>query len=509
MLIFFADNLMWALILTTIKRNAVIILALFAVLAVSPYRASPAEDCGRIDRAVRKALREGPRTVITSLPSTGNTCKFHNRDPGIRSSPLGILEVTTFGTEGAPVAEYRRPAGRCQPMNGVGQMAELCILSDDYSHFRQSLAVYRSGKKVLQLEFFDWPSAPNPAFGEAHDLAIEILGPFANAPTKEPVLTVSSGTDSSVAQIQKSLLPKAKSGNAEAQFAMGVSYEYCIRDAAGKPTPNFDAAAYWYKQSADNHFPAAEFAIGLLYRDGRGVSRDEYIAIHYLTAASDSGNVPAMTTLGMLYAKKGRGWSRYYMPLLKKAEASGSAEAVLDLGIIRYESGLHEPSGMEGFRKGDFSEAMKKFKQADAMGDCAAALNIGGMYFNGDGVPQSSKDAKAWFLKTKTCGGASENLKKKAGYYLAKVDAGHLPSALPDPPTKPQLTAGQVAAGIGVIGFVAAMLNQASQTPEDKKTFDQEMRDIQNKSADDWDRYQCEMNLVGSNDWYNHALLCP
>ncbi len=63
-------------------------------------------------------------------------------------------------------------------------MAELCVLSDAYTHYRQSLVVYRNDQQVLQLDFFDWPSPPNSAFAEAHNLAREIFGSYSDLPAK-------------------------------------------------------------------------------------------------------------------------------------------------------------------------------------------------------------------------------------------------------------------------------------------------------------------------------------
>jgi len=55
----------------------------------------------------------------------------------------------------------------------------------------------------------------------------------------------------------------------------------------------------------------------------------------------------------------------------------------------------------------DFEDAMKEFRKAAAGGDCDALMNIGGMYFNGDGVAQDKTQARVWFSKEQGCKGAA------------------------------------------------------------------------------------------------------
>lgn len=493
-------------------------------LAFFATHASTAEDCSRIDQAAQRVLVTSSRMTVMPLPSDGTSCKVRSRDSGIRNSPAGTLVVTEYGSNGPALKDYRKSEGRCQPVNGVGEMAELCVLSDDYDHYRQSLVVYRNEKKVLQLDFFDWPSPPNSAFAEAHNLAKEILGAYVDLPTKEPSPGGSALSSDKVAQIQQQLLPKAQSGNAQAQFALGVSYQYGAANAAGRLTPDYRSAAYWYGQAANQHVLEASYGLGVLYRDGQGVPRNEDLAIRYLKQAADGGHVPAMLTLAMIYAGKGIAWSQYYLPLLEKAEQSGSPAASNELGVISYEAALHEGSGFAGFRRGDFAKALAKFKAAAALGDCDAPLNIGGMYFNGDGVPQSASEARSWFLKARDCKGASAEIRRRSTEFLVKLQAGGLPAPqkLPDvePPTRPTsaamtqstrpVSATDAFLGTMVLLVAVGIVDDATSTPEQRKAAMDRMHDLQRQSAEAAaDREAaCETSLATTTDYANRGDLC-
>lgn len=43
--------------------------------------------------------------------------------------------------------------------------------------------------------------------------------------------------------------------------------------------------------------------------------------------------------------------------------------------------------------------------KAAAAGNCVAEMNIGGLYFNDDGVPQDRHQAESWFAKAQSCKG--------------------------------------------------------------------------------------------------------
>ena len=82
----------------------------------------------------------------------------------------------------------------------------------------------------------------------------------------------------------------ANSGNAEADcFNRG---RLCEREG------NSESAAAWYRQAADQGHAEAQFRLGLLYRDGRGVPQVRTVAAMWLRRASDQGHAEAPSRLG-------------------------------------------------------------------------------------------------------------------------------------------------------------------------------------------------------------------
>ena len=100
-----------------------------------------------------------------------------------------------------------------------------------------SLVVYRNDKRVLELNFTNWPSARNPAGSESREIAAEILGPDPGAVLKQPVLNASAFTSDRVAKLEKELIPQAQAGDVDAQFALAALYQFGAADPNKRPIP--------------------------------------------------------------------------------------------------------------------------------------------------------------------------------------------------------------------------------------------------------------------------------
>jgi TPR repeat protein len=92
----------------------------------------------------------------------------------------------------------------------------------------------------------------------------------------------------------------------------------------------------WYQRAADQGSAGAQFMLGTMYRDGRGVLRDEAKGIQWISKAAEQGLAKAQYTLGNMHAKgqgipqddaKAAQWYR-------KAAEQGYAEAQFRLGIM-------------------------------------------------------------------------------------------------------------------------------------------------------------------------------
>lgn len=67
----------------------------------------------------------------------------------------------------------------------------------------------------------------------------------------------------------KLYIPLAKSGNAEAQYVLGMMYR------AGRGVPqDYNEARKWYRLAAEQGHPIAQFYLGWIYAKGKGVPKD-------------------------------------------------------------------------------------------------------------------------------------------------------------------------------------------------------------------------------------------
>lgn len=98
--------------------------------------------------------------------------------------------------------------------------------------------------------------------------------------------------------------PLAKSGDVDAQFALGYLYEY-----GEGVTQSYRQAVYWYGKAADAGDVDAAVAMGYLYESGLGVKQNFGHAVQYYEMASDAGDPYAMFNLARLTAD-GRGTER-------------------------------------------------------------------------------------------------------------------------------------------------------------------------------------------------------
>ena len=134
----------------------------------------------------------------------------------------------------------------------------------------------------------------------------------------------------------------------------------------------------------------AQFNLGLMYAQGRGVLQDDTEAVDWYRKAEVQGLARAQSNLGFMYAN-GRGVLqddaeavRWY----RKAAEQGYAAAQYNLGI-KYAHGM-------GVLQDD-AEAVGWYRKAVEQGDADAQNNLGFMYENGRGVLQDAVLAHMWY----------------------------------------------------------------------------------------------------------------
>ena len=76
----------------------------------------------------------------------------------------------------------------------------------------------------------------------------------------------------------------AKQGNAKAQYNLGVMYE----NGRGV-RQDYIQAVQWYRKAAEQGIAQAQYNLGLMYAKGEGVRRDHKIAKEWFGKACDNG----------------------------------------------------------------------------------------------------------------------------------------------------------------------------------------------------------------------------
>ena len=152
------------------------------------------------------------------------------------------------------------------------------------------------------------------------------------------------------------ILRNAQSGNPDAQFIVGITYETGC--GIGQ---DYTEAARWYRKAADAGHPGAQNNLGGLYLQGLGMEQSDAEALKWYLRAALEGHPAAQNNIGYMY-----------------------------------ETGRLAPN-TSGTQNGD--EAVKWYRRAAKAGYAAAELNLGLAFFHGTGVRQDLPEAVRWFLK--------------------------------------------------------------------------------------------------------------
>lgn len=181
---------------------------------------------------------------------------------------------------------------------------------------------------------------------------------------------------------------KAKSGEAEAQNALGEAYY----DGKGV-TENLTEAVKWFTKAAEQENAKAEYNLGNCYYYGNGVQyRDRGEAVKWYTKAAEQGYTEAQNDLGYCY-EFGEGVEKNYKEAVKwytKAAEQGLPRAQCNLGVC-YENG----NGVEK----NLEEAVKLYTKAANQGYARAQYYQALSYDNGKGVAKNDSEAMKWYLK--------------------------------------------------------------------------------------------------------------
>jgi len=198
--------------------------------------------------------------------------------------------------------------------------------------------------------------------------------------------------------------PKAEQGDVVAQFFVGQLF----REGKGVPQ-NFREAAQWYQRAADGGHAGAQNNLGYLYANGMGVPQSNEIAYKWMLLAASAGQPDALKSAEEL-AKKlsvaelakteaALGWM--YQNGLKVARQNSQEAARWYLRAALKGQPVAQNNLAEMLSRGEgvsFNpvEAARWYTEAAKQGHYPAQESLGMLYFKGIGVPQDFTWAYAW-----------------------------------------------------------------------------------------------------------------
>lgn len=149
---------------------------------------------------------------------------------------------------------------------------------------------------------------------------------------------------------------------------------------------NYVEAMKNYQIAADKGQPIAQYNLGLIYENGKGIPVDYAKAKVWYTKAADQGHARAMNQLAGIYfnGSAGPANEQHAVKLYEKAVALGDADAAYQLGLLS-ETGVATTLS--------FPNAVKYYLQAASKGNEKAKFALARMYQYGLGVGKDEDEA--------------------------------------------------------------------------------------------------------------------
>ena len=187
----------------------------------------------------------------------------------------------------------------------------------------------------------------------------------------------------------------AKMGNATAQYYLGKMYG----DGRGV-SRDYAKAVEWYRKSAEQGNADAQCNLGYMYYYGRGVSGDYAKAAEWYRKSAEQEDADAQSNLGIMY-RNGLGVSQDNAKAVewyRKAAEQGNAGGQCNLGYMyEYGRGVSQ----------DYAKAVEWYRKSAEQGDATAQCNLGTMYYLGRGISQDNAKAVEWYRKSAEQGHAT------------------------------------------------------------------------------------------------------
>jgi TPR repeat protein len=194
----------------------------------------------------------------------------------------------------------------------------------------------------------------------------------------------------------------AESGHAEAQYKVGVIYEY------GKHvSQSYQNAHEWYRRASKQGLSKAQDRLGRMYKSGKGVEKDYERAVTLFREASERGYTKAQIHLGNMYSE-GKGVEQddehateLYLSavdtLTGESNSENNADSINSLGNM-YRTG----KGVEQNSK----KALECYQDAAELESILGMANLGHIYIMEGGNVQNYDEGMKWFREAAKIGHA-------------------------------------------------------------------------------------------------------
>ena len=153
---------------------------------------------------------------------------------------------------------------------------------------------------------------------------------------------------------------------------------------------DYETALREWTPLAEQGYVAAQYNLGVMFRNGYGVPVDYKTAVRWYRLAAEQGYDIAQSNLGFMYYK-GYGVPVDYKTAVRWYRLAVEQEFYIaqnNLGLM-YEKGYGVPE--------DYKTAVKWYRLAAEQGYDLAQSNLGFMYYKGYGVPEDYKTAVRWY----------------------------------------------------------------------------------------------------------------
>ena len=211
----------------------------------------------------------------------------------------------------------------------------------------------------------------------------------------------------------------AKNGNAWAQYSLGWMYY------EGKGViQNDKQAVIWYRKAAQQGLYQAQYYLGWMYQEGRGVDRNKTVAMIWYRKAVEQGKGWSHGNLGEMYLYRiGSKINERDIPNKELEVAKESFNTIQGLKKIAKDGDLNAQVSLASiYIKGNVvtkscKKALVLYEKAAEQGSAYAEYSLGKLYEHGECSKQNKKKALSFYLKSAKQGNKKAQFNLSALYY--------------------------------------------------------------------------------------------